>query len=241
MNFGFKAFLDCVVSGLAYLPNTLIMAVSAVALGLLFGTVIAVIRFFKVPVLAKVLSVFVTIYNGVPLIVALMIYNLLFLLCFDNIAIALGLSLRAATVPVIWVGVFTLMLSATCMMSEAIRGALMSIDKGQFEAGYAVGMGVFPVLFRIVLPQVVPVAIPMLLNTLIGMIKGTSVVMTIGITDVLNGALIPCQRSYSFLAGYIAAAAIYWLLSIVIERAALVYSAVGQKHTSNASSAAVKA
>jgi L-cystine transport system permease protein len=220
MNFSVQGFAECLLSGLRYLPNTLIMAVVSLGLGLVFGTIIAIVRFFKVPVLSKILAVFVTVYNGIPLIVALMVYNLLFLLRFDAVAAALGLPLTTADVPTIWVGVFALTLAATCSISESMRGALLSIDKGQFDAGYSVSMTTRQLLLRIILPQVVPVAIPMLLNTFIGMMKGTSVVLKIGITDVLNGAILPCQMTYSFLVGYLAAAAIYWTLSILIENLA---------------------
>jgi L-cystine transport system permease protein len=212
--------LECLVSGLKYLPNTLIMAFVSVGLGAALGLLIAIARFFKVPVLSQALAVFVTVYNGVPIVVAMMVYNIIFLTRFDAFAAALGLSLTTATVPTLWVGVFTLSLACTCGMSEAMRGALMSIDKGQFEAGYSVGLKTPQVMRRLILPQMFPVALPMLLNTLIGMLKGTSIVMAIGIMDVLNGSLIPCQMTYSFLVGYIAAAVIYWTLSIIIERCA---------------------
>jgi L-cystine transport system permease protein len=217
MSFSFQGLLECLASGIKYLPNTLLMTFMAVALGLIFGFLIAMARYLKIPVLSQFLAAFVVIYNGIPVILAMMIYNLIFLIKFDSFAASLGLNLTTADVPTVWVGAFTLGMSCMCYMSESIRGALLSVNRGQFEAGYSVGMNTPQIMRRIVVPQIVPVVMPMLLNSLIGTLKGTSVVIVIGIMDVLNGALIPCHVTYSFLVGYVAAALIYWVLTLIIE------------------------
>jgi L-cystine transport system permease protein len=234
MNFSFAGFLECLISGIRYLPNTLLMTFASLAIGIVAGTLIAIVRMFRVPVLAKFLAVIVTVYNGVPIVIAMIIYNLLFMLRFDSVSAALGLSLRIRDVPAVWIGVFTLSLSAICGLSECIRGALMSVDKGQFEGGYSCGMKTGQVMTRIVLPQAYPIALPVMLNHMIGLLKGTSVVMAVGIMDVLNGALLPCQMTYSFLVGYIAAAVIYWTLTLIIERLAKIAQKRADKMTRRA-------
>jgi L-cystine transport system permease protein len=218
MNLTLDEFIRCVLSGLKYLPNTLLLCVVSLFFGIVFGCLIAIIRTLKVKMLSQVFSVFISIYNGIPFIVTMLIYNLLFLLKFDDFAKALGLNARVATVSTISIGYFALSISAICVMSESFRGAFSSIGKEQYEAGYAMGLNVPQTLRRIIVPQVVPVAVPMLLNNFIGLLKGSSVVMTIGIMDVLNGALIPTQISYNFLVGYIAAAGIYWAIAIIVEQ-----------------------
>ncbi|GHU83177.1 ABC transporter permease [Clostridia bacterium] len=217
MTFQFDGFIECLISGIKYLPNTLILTFVPVFIALIVGTIIAIIRIFKVPILSQVLTVFITVYTGIPFVIAMMVYNLLFMLKFDYLAHALHWNIQMADVPTIWIGIFALSLSAICSMTEAIRGAFLSIDKGQYEAGHSVGLTMRQIMIRIIIPQVIPVAVPMLLNSLVGVLKGTSVVMTIGIMDVLNASLVPCQTTYSFLVGYVAAAIIYWVLTIVIE------------------------
>ena len=96
----------------------------------------------------------------------------------------------------------------------------MSIDTLQFEAGHAIGLSRMQTLRRIIIPQVIPVAIPGLINNMVGIIKGTSLVMAIGVMEVMNASIIPCSRTYSFLEGYVAAALIYWGFTLVIETAA---------------------
>lgn len=217
MNFNLAHFNESLVYGLKYLPNTLRLVFVPLAIGLILGTVIALVRVYKVPVIGRLLAVFVTVYQGVPIVVALMIYNLVFMLKFNDLASLLHLKKSISDVDNIWVGIFALSLMAICSISEAVRGALLSIDNGQNEAGYSVGLTTIQTMKRIIIPQMIPVAIPMLTNNVVGLIKGSSVVMAIGIVEIVAGATIPSSRTYSFFEGYVAAAIIYWVLTIVIE------------------------
>lgn len=217
MNFNLAHFNESLVYGLKYLPNTLRLVFVPLAIGLILGTVIALVRVYKVPVIGRLLAVFVTVYQGVPIVVALMIYNLVFMLKFNDLASLLHLKKSISDVDNIWVGIFALSLMEICSISEAVRGALLSIDNGQNEAGYSVGLTTIQTMKRIIIPQMIPVAIPMLTNNVVGLIKGSSVVMAIGIVEIVAGATIPSSRTYSFFEGYVAAAIIYWVLTIVIE------------------------
>lgn len=220
MKFNMAYFLECLWSGIMYIPNTLKLVFIPLFIGFIFGTIIALIRVYKVFVIDKILALFVTVYQGIPIIVALLIYNLLFILEFNNVAKFLHINKTIKEVDNIWVGIFALSIHAMCMMSEVIRGALLSIDKGQNEAGYSVGLTKVQTIRRIIIPQMIPVAIPMLINNIVGLIKASSVVMAIGITEIVAGSIIPCSRTYSFIEGYVAAALIYWIITVVIEKIA---------------------
>lgn len=217
MNFNFENFKESLIYGLAYLPNTLRLVFIPLVIGLTFGTVIALVRVYKVPVIGWLMAVFVTVYQGIPIVVALMIYNLIFMLKFNDLAAFLHLKKSISDMNNIWVGIFALSMAAVCSISEAVRGALLSIDKGQNEAGYSVGLTTIQTIQRIIIPQMIPVAIPMLINNVVGLIKASSVVMAIGIVEIVAGATIPSSRTYSFFEGYVAAAVIYWVFTVVVE------------------------
>ncbi|WP_099466617.1 amino acid ABC transporter permease [Konateibacter massiliensis] len=227
MNFNIAHFNESLIYGIKYLPNTLKLVFIPLVMGLILGTAVALVRAYKVPVFAKLLAGVVTIYQGVPIVVALMIYNLLFMLKFNDLAKLLHIQSSVADVDNIWVGIFALTLMAVCSMSEAIRGALLSIDHGQNEAGYSVGLTKVQTIRRIIIPQMIPVVIPTLINNVVGLIKASSVVMAIGITELVAGATIPSSRTYSFYEGYVAAAVLYWGLTIIIENLA----GILRKHT----------
>ncbi len=78
---------------------------------------------------------------------------------------------------------------AVVVIAETMRSALMSVDDGQYEAGYSVGLTRWQTLRRVVLPQAFPFAVPALCNNFIGLIKGSSIVYLITVVDVMNGAL----------------------------------------------------
>jgi L-cystine transport system permease protein len=139
---------------------------------------------------------------------------------YDRIAAFFHWRSKLADVDSIWIGIFALSMSAICSMEESIKGAFLSVDKGQYEAGYSIGLTRLQTLKRIIIPQMVPVAIPMLTNNMIGIIKGSSIAMAIGITEVLGGSVIPCSTTYRFLEGYVAAAFIYWGFTVTIEKIA---------------------
>lgn len=208
----------CFLSGLHYLPVTLMLTAVPYIVGLVVGTIFTVLYIYKVPVLGNFFQVLTFVLSGVPMLVWLLIFNLLFMLEFNNVTNFLHIDLTIDDVSTVWIAIVALSIDAINYMSQTIKGAFLSIDLGQYEAGYSVGLTGRQTLFRIVIPQVVPVSIPGLLNNLIAIFKETSIVISIGVMDMFNGALVPCQLSYRFLEGYIAAAIIYWAISILLEQ-----------------------
>lgn len=206
MRFNFSYLLDCLRFGIKYLPVTIKLAFIPFALSVIIGTLIAMVRFFKVPVVSKFFDVFIPFYIGIPVMVELLIYNLIYLTMMKPVANGS-----------IMVAYFTFTIGRSCATSETIRGAFEAVPKGQYESSYACGLSFWQTLRRIIIPQVIPVALPSLTNSMVGAIKNTSIVLVLGINDVLNGALIPCNETYSFLEGYVAAAIIYWIFGALME------------------------
>lgn len=217
MAFSMNSFLACLKSGFAYLPITVELALISLAVGVVLGLIIAVVRVFQLPVISRILAAFVIVYQGVPFVVALLIYNLIYAACFNDFAAFFHLGVTVADVNIIVVGYFALILQQTVNVSDTFRGALMSIPKAQYEAGYSVGLTKFQTLRKIVLPQMLPVSLPGLINNMVGAIKATALVSAIGIMEVLNGSLIPCGYTYSYVEGYLAAAVVYWVFSAAAE------------------------
>ena len=206
MKFSFEYLWKCILSGIVYIPVTLKLALIPLFIALFLGTLIALARIFKVPVVEKLFKVIVTISSGVPLMVTMLIFHLLYLHLF-----------KPGKNGIMVLAYFTFSISRTIVVSESIRGAFLAIPKGQYEAAYSCGLSTFQTLKKIVIPQVIPVALPALTNNTLGSIKNTSIVMVLGIVDVLNGAAIPCADTYSYVEGYVAAAIIYWGINAIVE------------------------
>ncbi|MBP1736240.1 MAG: hypothetical protein H6Q60_121 [Oscillospiraceae bacterium] len=136
---------------------------------------------------------------------------------FNTFAEALGLGIRVKDVSTVYIAIFALSFFSTTMISENIRGALLSISKGQYEAAYSVGLTNGQTFRRIIFPQLMLVLLPGLTGTVIGMTKATSLVILLGVVDILNGALKFANTAYCFFEAYLAAALVYWAFSLVIQ------------------------
>lgn len=206
MIFNFSFFKTSLFTAIPYIPVTLAIAAVPLILGLIIGSVIAIIRIYKVPVLSQILYFFITFYSGIPSMVSLLLFNLIYITQFT---------------PVKYGGVIVVLLVFTLerivYLSETVRSAFLAIPKGQYEAAYSSGFTEFQTLRKIIIPQLIPVALPPLTSHIVGAVKNTSIVMVVGVYDVLNSALKPCMDTYSFIEGYIAAALIFWVINALIE------------------------
>ncbi|MCX7772071.1 MAG: amino acid ABC transporter permease [Clostridia bacterium] len=218
MGFDLSFMLVALKAALRYTPTTLLLALVPLVIGLVFGTLIALIRVFHVKWLHQLSKVFVVVVKGIPVVLLLLITYFTVIQIWDVLADKLGLSLHAKDIDMKWVAIVALSFFAIVNISEAVRGALVSVGKGQYEAAYSIGLSKLQTLRRVVLPQAFPVAIPMLSSSLIGLIKGSSLAFMVSVTDLMNGALIQATANYKFLEAYIAAAIVYWGLCILIEK-----------------------
>jgi len=218
MGFDINFMLVALKAAIKYTPNTLILAFVPLVVGIILGTLTALVRVFKVKIMGRLSQIYVVITKGIPVVLQILIVYFAVIQGFDGIAKNLHWSMRSKDINVIYIALIALSLFSIANISEAIRGALISIDKGQYEAAYSVGMTTGQTLRRVILPQVIPVAIPMLCSSFIGLIKGSSLVFMISVTDLMNGALITATANYKFLEAYIAAAIVYWVLCIIVEK-----------------------
>ena len=108
--------------------------------------------------------------------------------------------------------VIGLTLHFSAYMAESIRGAILGIDRSQWEAGQSVGMTQLQLMRRIILPQAARVAAPTLLNYFIDMIKSTSLAFTLGVTEMMGAAQKEAAGSFRYLEAFLVVACIYWAI-----------------------------
>jgi len=176
-----KVILDGIV-------NTMVMAVLAMALGIVLGVVVAIMRLSPNPVLQSVAAGYTWLFRGTPLILQLLLwFNLA--LVFPTIGIPGLWSVRAVDVMTpFFSALLGLGINQGAYTSEVMRAGMLSVDVGQYEAAQAIGMGRLRALRRIILPQAMRVVIPPLGNEFIGMVKATSLASVIQYPEVLHNA-----------------------------------------------------
>ena len=217
MEIDFACFADSFKNGIIYVPNTLKLVFIPLVLGLVFGTFLAYIRFKKVKIASQIIAAFVTIYRGIPAVVALLIYNMIFLLFYGKWKELFHWKTSIQDINILWIAIFALTLAEICGMEEVMRSSLLSIDKGQWEAGKSIGMKEYQLVFHVIIPQLIPAALPHLTNLILGCIKNSSVVIAIGAVDIMVGCTKPAEITYMFFEAYLAAAVIYWGINIFVE------------------------
>lgn len=213
--FDFLFFLYEIKVGVGFIPIVLLLSLLPLLVGMAIGSVIAIIRLFRVPFLAPLLAGIVVFLRGVPLLLQLSVLYLLTNIVFDKLHIG-GLS--AKDVSYTGVAVLGLSIYATVYLSEVIRTALQSVGRGQYEAAFSIGMTKRQMIRRILLPQALPVALPLLGSNLIGLIKNSSVASLISVVELLNGTQFEASGNYKFLEAYLASALLYWVLCFLVER-----------------------
>lgn len=217
MNIKLNYIVECFWNAVRYIPSTLYITSLVLIIGFVFGTLIALLRTHRIKGLSFLLDLYIIIFKAVPINLIIVASGLIFAMKFNDFSKALGLVIRVNDINMLYVGVFALSFTCTTQLSENIRGALVSIPKGQYEAGYSVGLTPQQTFRRIVFPQLLLVLIPSLTGSIISIMKATSLVILIGVMDILNGALKYANAAYCFFEAYLAAALIYWMFSLVIQ------------------------
>ncbi len=200
----FKALLELT----RVLPLTLAVGVGAFVLGLLIGSVIGVLRTFKVPVLDDFLKFYTSFFRGTPLMIQLFIFFFGLPQLFPHLG-----TMSAFTASII-----VMSINAGAYISETMRASLTAVDDLQQKAGLAVGLTRLQTLFYIELPQAVKVAIPPLGNTFIGVIQGTSLTFMLGLNDLMGMAKMRAASNYRFLEVYLATGILYWVITLIIGK-----------------------
>ena len=184
---------------------TVRLGVAGIIFAIIIGLACAVIQYDKVPVLRKIVGVYIQLSRNTPLLVQLFII-------FYGLP-SLGIMLDAFPAAVI---AFAFNEGAYC--AETMRGALESVPQGQLEAGSCVGMTWWQIMRRIVLPQALRTAVPALSNSLIGMIKDTSLASNITVAELFMAGQRVAARTYIFLPIYCEVAVVYLLFCTIITK-----------------------
>lgn len=198
---------------LSGLLNTLIIAVLAFIIGVVLGTLIAVVKvvpkYNNVPlkILDKICDVYVTIIRGTPIVVQLL------LMYFGLLAQS---ALTQSSTGTLFIAVLVFGLNSAAYQSEYIRAALLSIDKGQLEAGRALGMSYAAAMIKIVIPQAVKNVVPTMGNELITLLKDTSVAGYITVIDVTFAVQRIVANNYMALVDYMILAVIYLIIVLIV-------------------------
>jgi cystine transport system permease protein len=184
--------------------TTLAFAVASMVGGLVLGFPTAVLRVAPWAPLRWPAALYVSAFRGTPLLVQLFViyYGLP----------GIGIAFTPVTA-----GILALSLNAGAYLSESLRGAILGVGRGQWNAGFSLGLTYRQTLGLVILPQALRTAVPAMSNTLISLIKDTALVSVITVTELMLVTKELIAVTFRPLPLYVAAAGVYWLLSLFFE------------------------
>jgi L-cystine transport system permease protein len=196
------------------LPLTLMILVLSLFFGTLLGLLLTVMKLRKNPVSYTISTAYVSFIRGTPPLLQLYLvyYGL------PRFLEVVGININD------WDKVFfaivTFSLNSGAFLSEVMRSAYLSVDIGQQEAAYSVGMGNIQTFKRIIFPQAFAIALPNLGNSIIQLFKETSLAFIIGVNDIMGQAQLIIARGYGVrqFETFIAISLIYWAICIAMEK-----------------------
>jgi cystine transport system permease protein len=183
---------------------TVVFALASMLGGLALGFPTAIMRMSPWAIVRWPAALYVSLMRGTPLLVQI------FVIYYGLPSIGIELSPVTA-------GVLALSLNSGAFLSESLRGAIQSISPGQWRASYSLGLSYWQTLQHVVLPQALRVAAPSMSNTLISLIKDTSLVSVITMTELMLATKEVIATTFRPLPLYIAAALLYWCMSLLFE------------------------
>lgn len=200
------------------IKNTFIITIGALAIGVVIGIIVAAIRtsfdknkgtlqlrggigYHILSFLNRLCKIYLAVARGTPVVVQLMIAYFIIFASADN----------GVPVALVAFGI-----NSGAYVAEIFRGGIMSIDKGQFEAGRSIGFNYFQTMWYIVIPQMFKVVLPTLCNEFIALLKETSVAGYVGVIDLTKAGNTIAGRTFSYFIPLLTVAAIYLVLVMVL-------------------------
>ena len=200
-------FQKLLVKGLI---NTVQVAVWGLIIGIVLGTIIAIVKVApkyrrSLRILDKICTTYVALFRGTPMAVQL-------LLAYYVLLPSLGVK----NVESLTVGIIVFGMNSGAYVSEIMRGGINSVDKGQMEAGRAMGLSYAVTMLKIVIPQAIKNILPTLGNEFITLIKETSVLSFITVYDLYTALSAIGSKNYEKMVPYLVMAVIYIVLVLLI-------------------------
>ena len=199
------------------LGNTMLIALVGTVIGLLIGLLTGIIRTIpssKNPAVRlfqkitdAIIAVYVEVFRGTPMMVQAMVI-------FWGFAFANG----GATLPLIPAGIFIVSINTGAYMAEIVRGGIISIDKGQFEAASSVGMTHWQTMIFVIIPQVMRNILPSVSNEFVINIKDTSVLNVIGVMELYYMAGKVQHMTWNIFETYLVICVMYFVMTFTVTR-----------------------
>ena len=199
------------------IPVTLIIMVVAILLSFIPALLLALGQIYKVWGVRTFSVVYLAFIRATPPILLILFFYSLFPSLLNQIFKSLGSQVDVFKFNPLYYAFIIYSLMTTGSLSEILRSAILTVDKGQLEAAQAIGLTNFQAYRRIVFPQALRSALPNLANLVINLVKGTSLVFVMTVKDITALAKVEASHSYQYSESYLVIFVIYLIICGLIQ------------------------
>ncbi len=197
---------------LSGIPTTLALTVVPLLCAFPIGLLMALVRIYRLPGLRQLVTVMVSFVRGTPIVLQILIVYSLLPSLFNSFVRKAGWDFNVFDINPILYAFVVFTINTSAAVSEVLRSALLTVDRGQLEAAHSVGISSFNAYRRIILPQALVVALPSLCNVAINLMKSTSLAFMMTVKDVTALAKINAAYGYNYIEAYLDILIIYVVL-----------------------------
>lgn len=189
------------------LKNTVVITLGALVIGVVIGTMIAVIKFFAEEThwlwpLAKLCDFYVTVIRGIPVVVLLLVFYYIIMKAAEGIP----------------VGIVTFGINSGAYMAELIRSGINAVDVGQMEAGRSLGMSRGQTMRFVIMPQAIRYILPAVGNEFIALLKETAVAGYVAVTDLTRAANLIRNNTYDAVNPLLTISIVYVVMVVMLTQ-----------------------
>ena len=209
-----RQYYSYLLSGVGY---TMLIALVGTIAGFLIGLLTGVVRTAPMSkngfvralhkLLNAIIAVYIEVFRGTPMMVQAMVIYWGYAFANDG-----------TTLPLIPAGLFIVSITTGAYMAEIVRGGIISVDKGQLEGAYSVGMTHAQAMNRVIIPQVLRNILPSVSNEFVINIKDTSVLNVIGVTELYYFAGVIKRQNFQTFQTYLVVCVLYFIMTFAVTR-----------------------
>lgn len=218
MKLNTEFMIEAFKASLSGIPVTLGITVVSLMISMPLALMMAIKKINSKGPLSFLINAYVSVVRSTPMVLQiLLLYSLLPSFLNFFIKQVLKIDFNIFKIPAIYYAYAVFSLNTTAILSEVFRSALLTVDKGQLEAGLSVGLSKFLTYIRIIIPQALVVALPNICNVTVGLLKSSSLAFFMTVQDITAIAKLKAAYAYNYIEAYSIIFILYIILCTVVQ------------------------
>lgn len=218
MKLNTEFMIEVFKASLSGIPVTLGITVVSLMISMPLALMMAIKKINSKGPLSFLINTYISIIRSTPMVLQiLLLYSLLPSFLNFFIKQVLKIDFNIFKIPAIYYAYAVFSLNTTAILSEVFRSALLTVDKGQLEAGLSIGLGKFLTYIRIIIPQALVVALPNICNVTVGLLKSSSLAFFMTVQDITAIAKLKAAYAYNYIEAYSIIFILYIILCTMVQ------------------------